>query len=293
MKKGIALFVTLSLIMIITILVSKSLQISQDSLKGITTVKKINQINFLIGNLKPILKQVIESMAIDTDESTIGIAFDMALPLEDKDIKLNLSFEPIDDKIDINYLLLDGNSSYLIEHLFNDYEVANLPAFYDLIHDTQDLDSEIRGGYDSEIILDDKSFENGRIYDYEHFSQILDRYSLLTDDINIHKIPWQKIFYFGEGKVKRPLYINFAHDRVKMFFDIGLDEEDKFEKNQDVIDTLSKEDIEKFNLKVYEKAGDTFLVLCKIEYSFATISGQIKLFYDLGKKEVVSIEEIL
>ncbi len=266
MKKAIALFVTLALIMIITILVAKSLEISQNSLSGIKTVKKINQVNYLVKDIGSILRQIIEMNKANKNEDMLRFLLELPLPLEEKEIKINLSFEMIDNKIDLNLMALgdvnrtkinDRNVTKVLEYLFSEYQLANYHTFIDLLDDTFDSDNVIKGSYDSEIVLDDKSFENGLIYDFAHFYQILDRYALLTKDVNIYKIPWEKIIYFGDGKTKRNVYVNFIDDTLKEYFKINL-KADAYLDDEQLKGELNAEDISDFNLKVY-KEGDSFV----------------------------------
>ncbi len=288
-KRGIALFITLSLIMVITILVSKSLEISQNSLSGIKTIKKINQTNYLVRDVITILNKAVDDYIVD--EPTLNLML-MPWDISEKGLSLIINLKSLSDKLDINYLLKDGNTSRVINYFLELNQVANSPFFYDLIHDTYDLNNEIRGGYDSEIILDDRYFENGKIYNYEQFEKILNRYSFLTNDVNIYKIPWRDIIFFGDGKTKKPLYANLLIDELKIAIDINFNDGEDYENTNKITEANSKELVDEFNLKVFTK-GSSFLVLCKIEYIFDSISGQITLIYDLGKKEVVSIEEIL
>lgn len=290
--------------MIITLLVSTSLEISKESLSKVETVKEFNQNYQIIEDIKAIIHKNISMIE---DELMLEIAF-LPFIIEEKGLKLKIELEPLSDKIDINYAFKDENSTSLylpiFESIFQKYEVRDIAIFQDLILDTIDLDLESRSGYDSEILLNDRSFTNGAIFDKYQFNKILNQYSFLSNDSNIHRVPWSELIYFREHldsnqskkdkskEIERPkLFINFINSELLEAFDIEKPE-GGFLDSKELSESFDSEFLENYNFAIFSK-GESFLVLCTIDYIFDTISTQIKLIYDLGKKKVVTIEEIL
>lgn len=351
MRRAIALFVTLMLIMIISLLVAKSLEVSQKSLEPINTLKNINQVKDIIKLTTGVLQKNLDFI---DDDMMLELLF-TTYPLSSEKVKLLIDIEPISNKIDINYAFKDYNRSLdyveIFDEILDRYDIQNRALFYDIIYDTFDKDDSSKGGFDSEIVFYDKKFENGAIYDILQFNQMLSHYAFLANDPKIFEIPWKNIIYFdpiedinnsteenastkkkiiGESDTETqkdvdsneskkdkdkdkkdndsksntpnttqaralpPIYIDFMSDDLKLAFGISTNRrEGEYIIDDDSLrDVVDVEFAKKFNL-TYFKKGQSFLVLCKIDYSLDSISGKIRFIYDIGKKKVIRIEELL
>jgi len=303
LRKAIALFITLGMILIITALIAKSLEISKESLEPIKTIKNINQSNALFRSVKSVLNKNLEFVE---DALMLDMLFS-SFPIESKNVRLLIDIEPISNKIDINYAFKDEETSLkyieVFDFIFSKYEVLDSFFFYELIYDTLDENDISKGGFDSEIVQYDKDFENGVIYDLKHFREILKHYVKITNDFNIYNIPWSEIIYFKalppvDPKNKNsqismpPLYVNFLHDNLDEFFSIVIEDSDYVMSDEDMQGAIDLEIAKKYNIQYYKK-GSNFLVLCKIDYIFDSIEGKLKFLYDIGSKKVIKIEEVL
>ena len=198
-------------------------------------------------------------------------------------IKITITVSPLLNKININEIALKQQKPYIVNFLINIAQYYNVqdPIYLtDLIEDTVDKDKDERNAY-SEIVLENPSFVNGKIYSYEHFKQILTFYSEQRRDDSVFKIPWKKYIYFGSIR-KTPVDCERLDKLTASFLGLVFDEYSceeikSFEENKKIIDSL---DIITFNKK------KPYPVKINIKYN----NEHIKMIYDINYKKVEKLE---
>ena len=265
MKKGIALFVTMMFLMIIITIISK---IMGDYEKFITIDNRyISQNSILIKDSVESLNKLSQNIDNYNDLKKIFISF----PISDDDFKVVYSITPIFSKIDINH----KNIGPFLDNLMQFYDIDDPILFKNLIKDTIDKDIEERGS-ETEIILKNRFFQNGKIYNYRHFKEIMDYYYKITGDKNIYKIPWQKYIYFSNGN----------NNIVCEAMDLDLK---KFLELEDIdckdLNRSENRILENFDIISFDK-NSSFWVDINIKYK----QQNIDITYDIDKKKVIKIE---
>jgi hypothetical protein len=256
MKKAVALFLTLSLILIITYFIASILNSYSEIAKK--NYIFIAQNSVIINDTVNILKN------LEINESTLDEIF-TTFPISSKngDFRAIVTITPV-KTININDYLknrkIDKNIDKLLEFICYKYDIKDPLFLKNLILDTIDKDTKERMPF-SEIIQKNPFFQNGKIYNLNHFKTILNYYEKETLDKNVKKIPWEKYFNFKITQLYNP--------------------------NEDIINLNTQKETT-FNIISFEKAKK-FYVNVIIEYIFG-VNQKIDILYDLKNKKVYNIE---
>ncbi|MEO1927773.1 MAG: hypothetical protein ABGX26_03710 [Nautiliaceae bacterium] len=268
MRKSIALLITLMFLFIVISILGFILNTTQKSLK----TNNIPQENLLIKNSI----ELLNSIKLKTLKQTKEIFKTFPIQSKKGDLKAIIEISPIFNKPDINAYLFKKKINPLIDtyltNILETYDIKDPIFFKNIILDTLDKDSLEREA-DSEIILQNNLFQNGKIYNKKHFLQILNYYVQKTNDKNILKIPWDNLIFFGNGE-NNSLTCEFLNKDVKKYLNITDLKCDK-KNNLDIINF---------------KNQNSFWVLIKIEYIYHNIQNKIRVTYDIRKKKVINIE---
>jgi hypothetical protein len=259
MKKSVTLFVTLLFIMAATFIVSQILN----------TYKKATSVSFefIAQNTKII--QNIKTALKNTDFNQTLSFFNKPLFISSKngDFRAKIEIYPV-CTININDYLIKGkinkNIDALFDFLADKYNIGDIIYLKDLILDSIDSDDKERSAY-SEIKLQNPAFQDGGIYTYADFMQILEYYSKKAHDKSVFKIEWKK-------------YFNFK--KTQLFKECA-------DKN---IINLNDQNITNFNIITYDANVSSFIVGIKIAYVLRS-SQKMNVFYDIKQKKVIDIEE--
>jgi len=273
MKKSIALLsVLLFMIILFGILNTIFLIYNNYSKDNFSNI--INQNSELISNIKNILKK------IDINSTKNLKTILTSVPFSSKDgnfrgiVKINL----LSDRINLNEYLKNNkiNSSidYVLDKIFEKYEIADPLFLKSLILDTLDNDNKERNAY-SEIKLFDKTFPNGYI-NKKIFKIILNYYVKKTDDKNVYKIPWNKFFIFLN--IHTPIYCEFINKNLFNLFDEDNCKELEKTKIANGLDIIS------FN------KNKTLIIGLNILYMLNNQKEKLNVIYDVHNKKVISIE---
>ena len=276
MKKSIALFLTLIFITIIMAVLGGIFAVYQKFTKD-SFYKSISQNSILIKNIK----STLDNISKDINGSDIKNIF-QTFPISSKDgnFRALITIKPMFDRVDINEINKNKYVKKYLENILEYYQTADPVLFESIILDTIDLDTKERVG-GSEIVLNRAFFKQGRIYNYTHFKEILDYYVKLTNDKSVYKIPWQKLFIFGNGN--SIIDCNLISKTVAKFLGLQYNENinckslNSFKENKNIIQNLN---IIPFNKNII------YLIKINILYNKENLS----LIYNINQKRIENIK---
>ena len=234
-KKGIVLFVTLMLIMLLLGLVNIFLKHTKESKDFTHYSFAINQTNSILYALVDYLKD------IKLDPETVFYASKIPYPLAIDNTTISIEIDSAQNKLDINSLIRDSiknnRSADKLVTLFIKYDIKEPELLLRLFQDTIDKDNDNRA-FNTEIIVQNPTFRNDMIYNKSHFHQILEYYYLRVNDKNVFLLEKDNLFSFRSF----PLDLNFlSRDVLEMLLD---------DANEYGISMLAKHEV------FYEKFSD-------------------------------------
>ncbi|UFS62151.1 hypothetical protein LOH54_10890 [Sulfurimonas sp. HSL-3221] len=167
------------------------------------------QSNTLLPSIYSILKQ---NTADINDSDTLDILLSVPLFFENKrnGMMMDITFASDAGRVNINHLVksnsevtadpyaplsLDPAVEGYLERILTVYNVSDTILLISMVADSIDMDTNERFP-GSELSLKSPDFTQGRLYDMQHFKQVLDAYKLLTQDFNIDDIPWEHLIGF-------------------------------------------------------------------------------------------------
>ena len=275
MKKSIALFLTLIFLTSLIIIIGGIFAI-YNKISSNDFYKNISQNSIIIKDINSSLCKLSKNI----DKNNIKYIFN-TFPISSKDghFRAVISIKPLFNRIDINEINNEQIKTYLLNILEN-YQILDPVFFEDLILDTIDLDKIERVG-GSEIILKNPFFKQGKIYNFTHLKEIINYYYSFTKDKNIYKVPWKKLFFFGNGN--SIIDCDLLSKDVAKFLGLTLPEKiscknlKNFEENRKIMKKLN---IISFNKNV------SYLVLINVKYN----NQELNITYDINKKRIKDIE---
>ena len=276
MKKAVALLLTLIFITAILAIIGGIFSIYQKFTKD-TFYKNISQNSMLINNVKSIL----DNLSKDINGSSIKLIF-TTIPVSSKDgdFRALITIKPMFNRVDINEINKNNYIKKYLENILEYYQVADPLFFEDLILDTIDLDKKERVG-GSEIILKNPFFKQGKIYNYAHFKEILDYYVKIMDDKSVYKIPWKKLFIFGNGN--SIIDCNLINKDVAKF--LGLEHNENINCKSLKNFPENKKIMQNFSIMPFNKKID-YLIRVNILYNEENLS----FVYNINKKRIENIK---
>jgi hypothetical protein len=207
-KNGVVLFITLGLISVLSFLIFESFKYINYGFRHISDIEKITQTATIIKDVETVVKKTASEInSPETLNMILGVfppisdeynRFYIAIQLETLHGRININniLAPVDKKHPNEQQQLKKEYVRLFENIFVEYQIYNSDLFLNLILDTLDSD-EVERNIDTELILKNTNFINGLIPNKKVFEKILAEYENKTEDINIWKVPWDKLFYFS------------------------------------------------------------------------------------------------
>ncbi len=207
--RGIALYITIGLITLISIVIMRSLDLINSGFQHVANVEKINQTKVVVTDIEKVMAVIFGEIKSSEDlQYFIGVS----PPVVDKDGRFMVSLEtkPFHRGVNINKLLEEANSSApepdkvfqlkekyesLFNYIFSTYRIKDGELLLNMILDVLDTDF-VERSIDSEIAIKDPTFPNGIIPNKEAFNRIIAEYRELSDDNEIQKVPWDDFFIF-------------------------------------------------------------------------------------------------
>ncbi len=283
-KKAIILLITVGFIAMMTALIFVSVNIFDDSIKGVYKVENRNRFNVLFRDILAILDKKVKDV---TDARKLDEFLGVYPPFSDpkSGLSVSIEIEPKVNRININNLYykhrVDFVTKAFLEKVFLKYEVADGDFLYRLFLDTIDNDENERGAQ-TEIVLKDYDFRNGKIENKKHLDKILDYYISITKDDSVKKIPWSKLIFFGERDKKYILDCDrMEPELVETLFG---------ERERISCEDIQKAAISAFNYAPFKKGVD-YPVTCKVYFAFGDQEEKVKFDYDLKTHKVSNIEK--
>jgi len=196
-RRGFALIITLSALTVIIALTAVLVSYLDEARRDSTITKGMIQGNFFYSDIRKIFKNFKNRK----DIYTILYASPMPFALDDGRFSAVIDCKPLSNGVNINWIAFENSEKMskqydialkVLEEISQNYEIENFSKLMDMI-------AEEVGGKDKYVQLEQSRLrqKNG-IISSKQFLNILDRYQMETDDINIAKIPWEKFFVFRE-----------------------------------------------------------------------------------------------
>lgn len=199
MKKGYALFITLFLLLSMSIILSQILSITDKNLQESHTTQNYTQLFLLTKDIIKILKNSPEFKDINDSEDFDNMLEMMSnIPIGlDSDKRVLVQIKAADTAININSL---KNWNTTQKDIFLTYlrnKGMLMPEFfYNMLFDVLKTKSNL-----TDIKRDIPSLDMGMISTWREFEKIEYYYLKNTKDYSIFQIPWKKIISFESDKV--------------------------------------------------------------------------------------------
>jgi len=274
MRKGIVLFITLSIIIAMLGLVGVIFTYLDKSKKNASYTSAMIQANLFFGDSSRAIKVILKRVGKNKDKKkmiadTIYLA-PMALQPEDSDAFVNIECRPLDAGVNINWLGYENNSSMqlqyemaqtLFDKLVDEYSIEDATLLLDKIVEAIKQDSEMES---KSRIRDSRGIKS-----LEKLQEIVRDYQFEADDRDIDKIRWESFFAFDyDASIIDGDYI--SAELVAMLFDMDYEIiKDDWSMGDDLEKFISSKNGDKsnYNKKIFPKEIIERLS-CKVTYSY-------------------------
>ncbi|MDR1976393.1 MAG: hypothetical protein LBQ18_05320 [Campylobacteraceae bacterium] len=288
-RRGIALLTTVGLILILSLLVLKSVTISQ---KYFTRLNEINISTQLNKTFLDILKILQENTKDIKDKDSLSIIIGLPIMISDENINAFVDISSAAGVININKLLNQNetNSFFynLLQSALYEYHVTNSNFFLQILLDAIDKDRNQRA-YMSEAALDSELFEDGGIYSWEAFNFLLDHYVANGGDAAIYEVPWKDLIGFYGDKVD----FNYIKEPLLKL----IEKEYNFTYHAELGSISGIDDLNLSNdaRVAFDKLGidvGVLSVICAVNLSYLDEQKTFSFMYDITTKKVSYIETV-
>jgi hypothetical protein len=291
-KKGIVLLTTVGLILMLSLLILRSVDISQKYFDKASETNMFVQIDKSFLDVLVILQKSVQEIK-DAESLSMIIGLPIILGTENSDINVMIDISSAGGVINVNNLIL-GNDTIneplynLLQSLLNEHRVVNSNFFLALLLDAIDKDKDERV-YASEAVLKSGKFTDGRINSKESFNYLLDYFVANGGDARIYNIPWEDIIGFWGSDIdfnymKEPLLA-----LIKKEYNLHSLEQDGILSSYDELQ-LPLEDKEK--LKTLNIGFYSPRIFCNMNFFYLKQTKSFNFLYDLQSKKVGYIETI-
>jgi hypothetical protein len=291
-KKGVVLLTTIGLILMLSLLILKSVDISQKYFDRAGDRNIFVQLNKSFLDVLTILQKNAQNIK-DAQSLSIMIGLPITLSTDEGDMSIVVDVSSAGGVININNLILSNNATNeplynLLQTLLYEYKVTNSNFFLSILLDAIDEDKNERV-YASEAALQDYKFNDGGINSKESFNYILDYFTANGGDAKIYNIPWEDIIgFFGKDTdfnyIKEPLFA-----LIKKEYNLHSLEQDGIISSYDEL-RLSLDDKEK--LKALNIGFFSPRVFCSVNLFYLEQTKTLNFLYDMESKKVGYIETI-
>ncbi len=290
-RRGFALLITLSVLVLIIALTSVLLSYFDEVRKDATATQALIQGNLYYADIQKIFKNFKKKKTL---YSTLYL---MPVPLSSPDGRFSmlLKCRPLANGVNVNWLGL-GNSQEMREQ----YNVAQ--NLFDTISQTYNLED---AGRLQEMLLEEigskgkfvqkeqsRLRQKNGIISYKQFEGIISRYQLEVDDQKVSRVPWAKLFAFSPiAKVIDGDYI--SAELIALLFDIDFSTvKEEWMEGETNLKTFVQNMGGTYEQKLF---AEDFLAEseCEVQYghaderfrfTFVDIQGEVKDFEFYGKQ---------
>ena len=199
MKKGIALFSTLMILVLVVMLMSVALKNSTNITQSVLKDRYLIQENLTVADaLKLFEKQIATKLAEVKGEKRVElqkVLFSSPLQIQDTvtNSLVEITMIPNDGKLNINYIQ-GREGEKMIKKLFENLEVNEPSILTEIILANITNDDKYRDEYKLPLKQLDRNF--GYINSYDEFLEMLDLYVQNSDDSEVYDIEFKKYFHF-------------------------------------------------------------------------------------------------
>jgi len=274
MRKGIVLFITLSIIIAMLGLVGVIFTYLDKSKKNASYTSAMIQANLFFGDTSRAIKVILKRVKNNKDKKkiiadTLYLA-PLTLQAEDSDTFVTVDCRPLDAGVNINWLAYENNETMkaqydiaqmLFDKLVDEYSIEDANLLLEKILEAINQDVEI----ETKNRIRDKRGINS----LKQFQNIVREYQFEADDREIETIDWEEFFSFDfDSTVIDGDYI--SANLVAMLFEMDYDviKNDWFMGDDlDKFISAHNGDRENYNKKIFTK--DIIERLnCKVTYSY-------------------------
>jgi hypothetical protein len=289
-RKAIALLTTVGLILILSLLVLKSVTISQKYFIKLNEINVATQLNKIFLDVLKILEENTKDIS---DKESLSSIVGLPIMINDENMQTFIDISSAASTLNINSILTQQNTTNevlysFLQNVLYEYRVTNGNLFLLILLDAVDKDKNQRA-YMSEAALNSERFEDGGIYSREAFNFLLDYYVAQGGDAAIYKIPWGDIVgFYGDSVdfnyIKAPL-LNLME---KVYNFTYLAEQGLISSYRDL--RLSSEAEAAFgalNIGFFTPS-----VICVMNVSYLDEQKTFSFMYDIKTKKVSYIETV-
>ncbi len=306
MKKGIVLMMTLGFIAVITALILWSLTITKDRFDKVSQINMQNQFNIVFQDFSKLVKS-IDLRNRDKLNAFLSISFP-SLPRPKTGLGLGFSSNSQMSKLNINYMLktmvdseknstLAPKAAYYkraIEKYLAKFDLSNPYEFENILLDCIDLD-DIERGVDSEIVIDDFDFKQGKIVNFKQIQKIKDAYYKSSRDLNIYKInrdDFERYFYYGD--TKKYGVLDCEADGIEDTIALIVEDEMSITDDSDICQEANSTSMQILK-KLYNISSDLnkskYLVKCRVNLDNDDFHQVISFDFEINSKRISNIDK--
>jgi len=290
MRKGYALFITLSFITVMSIVIAQTLDITDKSLKDSISDENYMQIELLTKDIINILRKSPKLNDINntSDFNTILQAISFVPIKLNSEKNIIIKADTLSYGLDINDLTKWDIS---LKDKFLNYLRVNgvmMPEFfYDMLFDILNIKSNL-----TDIKKDMPSVKVGFIGSWRAFERIEEYYADSTNDYDIFNIPWKKIISFNTPLLDAN-YISCEEWKVLLGENFITPKIDKICKRELYINNLNELELGDEIIKKLKNYGLTTNIL-KLKITVKLLSKYKKVtmssfLYDIKTKKVFDV----
>ena len=291
-KNGIVLVTTIGLILLLSLLILKNIDISQKYIQKSNLSSLNTQLNRAFVDILEIIKNNQDEIK-DAFTFSSFVNTPYFIGSDDEAYSITVDISSSSGTININNILSSSNQTNktiydFLYMVLSEYRVKDPALFLAIVLDTLDKDKEARV-YGSEIFFEDSRFDIGSNITKQSFNLLLEYYVKKSYDANIYKIPWDEfVGFYGEkidfNYIKEP-FLNILQREYNL---------PTLEENE-ILDSYDKLNLSEDTKKEFEKIGIGFFVptiFCEIVVFYQNNKKSLKFLYDTKTKKVGYVENI-
>lgn len=293
MKKGIALFSTLIVLIVVISLMSLSLGSVTSIKKNILLDKQIIQENLIVNDLKEILeKKVLAQINLKGSVEQVHLyqkIFKNPITIinEVDNSNIEMSITSHSGKVNFNRLIKNINMTTFRNKFLTKLHIMDIELFREIYETNLNADPTSNETYKLSYYNPDH-IEGRDIRSFQEFFEILDIYIKFSGDKNVKNIPWQNYIKFtGET-----LDINYMDmiliDSLPVAFSFQLRQ--KLQNDKQVIESLEQLNVsekEKTILSQLKVGVLSSELLCKINIKSINSKVEYGFIYNLSSNNKV------